>query len=405
MVLSLFFLGIDVGKRNHEAGLIDEKGNPIGKSLKFANSKAGSDKLLKFINQFELTSDNTVIGLEATGHYWLSIFSYLHKLGFKTTVFNPLQSDALRHFYIRKTKTDTKDAYLIAQVIRIDSPEETPFLEEDLLQLRHLERLRFSFVDQCSDLKRKVISLLDQVFPEYEKFFSNIFGISSTEVLLHHPLPEDLLNIETEKLADLLNKVSKGRYGESRALAKANQMKESALDSFGITVGSDVFKLQIKLLLEQIKLIEEHLKTIEHSMIEISNRQKHFLTTITGISDVTACVILGEIGSISRFERPEQLVAFAGLDASVHQSGDFNSNRTRLSKRGSPYLRRALWQAAFVASNRDPALSLHYQKLRQRGKAHGTAVGAVARKLTHIVFAILRDNKPYEPRPNTELID
>ncbi|WP_226374448.1 transposase [Virgibacillus alimentarius] len=163
-----------------------------------------------------------------------------------------------------------------------------------------------------------------------------------------------------------------------------------------------MFKLQIKLLLEQIKLIEEHLKTIEQTMIEISNRQTHFLTTITGISEVTACVILGEIGSISRFERPEQLVAFAGLDASVHQSGDFNSNRTRLSKRGSPYLRRALWQAAFVASNHDPALSLHYQKLRQRGKAHGTAVGAVARKLTHIIFAILRDNKPYEPRPTLE---
>src|SRR5699024_12408638 len=102
---------------------------------------------------------------------------------------------------------------------------------------------------------------------------------------------------------------------------------------------------------------------------------------------------------IHRLHLPEQRVACPGLEASVHQSGDFNSHRTRLSKRGSPYLRRALWQAAFVASNHDPALSLHYQKLRNRGKAHGTAVGAVARKLTHIVFAILRDNKPYEPRP------
>ena len=393
-VSSMFY----IGKQNHEAGLIDDQGNHVGKTTRFANSKEGSEKLLQFINQYKLTPDNALVGLEATGHYWLSVFSFLHKLGFKTTVFNPLQSDALRHFYIRKTKTDMSDAYLIAQVIQIDSPEETPFLEEDLLQLRHLERLRFSFVDQCSDLKRKVISLLDQVFPEYEKIFSDVFGISSTEVLLHSPLPEDLLNIDTQKLADVLNKVSKGRYGESRALTKAHQIQESALDSFGITVGSDVFKLQIKLLLEQIKLIEKHLQTIEQAMIDLSNRQTHFLTTITGISDVTASVILGEIGSINRFERPEQLVAFASLDASVHQSGDFNSNRTRLSKRGSPYLRRALWQAAFVASIHDPALSVHYQKLRQRGKAHGTAVGAVARKLTHIVFIILRDNKPYEPR-------
>jgi len=141
-----------------------------------------------------------------------------------------------------------------------------------------------------------------------------------------------------------------------------------------------VFKFQIQLLLEQIQLIEKHLAEIEKVMIEISNRQKHYLTTITGISDVTACVILGEIGSIKRFERPEQLVAYACLDASVHQSGDFNSPNPRLFKRGSPYLRRVIWQAAFVASFHDPAFSLHYEKIRKRGKAHGTAVGAVARK-------------------------
>ena len=402
MVLTLFYLGIDIGKRNHEAGLIDEKGNPIGKTLRFANSKDGSQKLLTFLNQHDLSPDNTAIGLEATGHYWLSMFSYLHKLGFKPTVFNPLQSDALRHFYIRKTKNDTKDAYLIAQVIRIDSPKETPFIEEDLLRLRHLERLRYSFVDQSSDLKRKVISLLDQVFPEYEQFFSDVFGKSSTELLLHSPLPEELLEIDVEKLATLLNQVSKGRYGKSRSLNKAHLLHDSALNTFGIDIATDVFKLQIKLLLEQIHLIEQHLKEIESVMIEISKQQKHYLTTITGISDVTACVILGEIGSIERFERPEQLVAFAGLDASVHQSGDFTGSKTRLSKRGSPYLRRAIWQSAFVASFRDPALSLHYQRLRKRGKAHGTAVGAVARKLTHIIFAILRDRKPYEPRPNVE---
>ena len=398
----MFYIGIDVGKRHHEVGVIDEKGQPIGKTLRFENSKSGSEKLLEFFNQHQLAPDNSVIGLEATGHYWLSIFSFVHKLGFKTTVFNPLQSDSLRNFYLRKTKNDVKDAYLIAQVIRIDSPDETPFIKEDLLKLRHLERLRYSFVDQVSDIKRKVISLLDQVFPEYEQLFSDTFSKSSTEVLMNYTLPEDLLEIDPQELANLLQEASNGRYGESRALKKADQLRESALNTFGITIGTDVFKLQIQLLLEQIQLIEKHLKEIEEVMIEISNRQKHYLTTITGISDVTACVILGEIGSIDRFERPEQLVAYAGLDASVHQSGDFNSSNTRISKRGSPYLRRAIWQAAFVASNHDPALSLYYQKLRKRGKAHGTAIGAVARNLTHIIFAILRDNKPYEPRPQLD---
>src|SRR5699024_4752452 len=134
----------------------------------------------------------------------------------------------------------------------------------------------------------------------YERVFADVFGLSSTEILLNAPLPEALLDIDTQKLADLLNQVSNGRYGESRTRAKANPLQDSGLDSFGITVGLDGFKLQIKLLLEQIKLIEDHLKIIEEAMINISNRQSHFLTTITGISDVTACVILGEIGSIHR---------------------------------------------------------------------------------------------------------
>src|SRR5690625_4886817 len=108
------YLGIDIGKRHHEAGVIDENGEPVGKTVRFGNSRAGSEKLLEFINQHELTPENCACGLEATGHYWLSVFSFLHKLGFKLTAFNPIQSDALRSFYVRKTKTDIQDAYLIA---------------------------------------------------------------------------------------------------------------------------------------------------------------------------------------------------------------------------------------------------------------------------------------------------
>src|SRR5699024_12541671 len=148
VVCSMFFIGIDIGKRHHEAGLINDKGDHVGNTIRFANSKDGSQKLLQFINQYKLTPDNSVVGLEATGHYWLSVFSFPHKLGFKTTVFNPLQSHALRQFYIRKTKTDVRDAYLIVQVIRIDSPDATRYLRDVLLEITPLARLRISFVAQ-----------------------------------------------------------------------------------------------------------------------------------------------------------------------------------------------------------------------------------------------------------------
>lgn len=401
----MFFVGIDIGKRNHEAAIIDEKGKPVSKPIRFSNTKAGSEKLLQFINNHELLPDNSMIGLEATGHYWLSVFSFLIDLGFNVIPFNPIQSDTLRNFYIRKTKTDTNDAVLIAQVVRMDLPDQTYLPSEDIVRLKQLSRFRYSIVDQTSDLKRKVIASLDQVFPEYEKLFSNMFGKSSTQLLLQSPLPEDILELDSKKLIELLNKASNGRLTIEKSAKKVQQLKEFAKDSFGIRVATDVYKLQIQLLLQQILILEEQLKTIEEEMAELVEIQDQYLTTITGIGPVTAAVIISEVGDIHRFERPNQLLAFAGLDASVHQSGDFTGTRNKLSKRGSPYLRRAIWQAAFIASYRDPALSLYYQSLRKRGKHHGTAVGAVCRKLVNIIFAVWTKAKPYEIHINPDLID
>ena len=401
----MFFVGIDIGKRNHEAAIIDDKGKPIGKPIRFSNTKAGSEKLLQFINQHKLLPDNSMIGLEATGHYWLSVFTFLTALEFNIIPFNPIQSDTLRNFYIRKTKTDTIDAVLIAQVVRMDLPDQAYLPSENIVRLKQLSRFRYSIVDQASDLKRKVIACLDQVFPEYERLFSDMFGKSSTQLLLQSPLPEDLLKIDSQKLIELLNKASNGRLSIEKSTKKVHQLKDLAQDSFGIRLGADVFKLQIQLLLQQILLLEEQLETVEEEMAELVETQDQYLTTITGIGPVTAAVIISEVGDIQRFERPNQLLAFAGLDASVHQSGDFTGTRNKLSKRGSPYLRRAIWQAAFVASNKDPALSLYYQSLRKRGKHHGTAIGAICRKLVNIIFAVWTKSKPYEVHINPDLKD
>ncbi|WP_430599476.1 IS110 family transposase [Enterococcus sp. DIV0179] len=392
----MFFIGIDVGKRAHEVALIDEKGSAIGKTIRITNTKQGSEQLLKFLEKHELTPDNTMIGMEATGHYWLSIYSFLNKLDFPATAFNPIQSDVLRDFYIRKTKTDTVDAVLIAQVIRLDMPDRTVLPTEDIFRLKQLERFRYSLVDNASDLKRKILACLDQVFPEYDKIFSDVFGCSSTKILLHSPLPEDILQLDTQLLIETINLASEKRLGLARSEKKATQLKALAENSFGISIAQDVFKLEIQIMLEQMQLLESQVKLIEIEIHELISRQENYLTTITGIGDITAAVIMGEVGTIERFERPNQLLAFAGLDASVHQSGDFTGTKNKLSKRGSPYLRRAIWQADFIAAFKDPTLSLYYQKLRNRGKSHGTAVGAVARKLVNIIFAVWTQHKPYE---------
>ena len=387
----MFYIGIDIAKKNHEASIIDSSGKSLSKSISFPNSTKGIEKFNNFIAEFGVTTNNCIIGMEATGHYWISLFSYIVDLGFTCYVINPIQSDAFRKMYVRQTKNYSVDSFIIAQIMRFGEFSISNFSDENTFALRNLTRYRFALVDECSDWKRKLIAILDQVFPEYSSLFSNIYGVASKELLSKYPLPEDMLSIPAEKLGNLLYECSKGRLG----INKAEEIQSRARESFGIKFAKRSFSFQIKQIISQISFLEEQLKEIEISCLleDICP----VITTITGIGSVLGASIVSEIGNISRFERANQLVAYAGLDTRVKQSGDFSATNTKLSKRGSPYLRRSIWLAATVAAFKDPALSIYYQGLRARGKAHGTAIGAVARKLTNIIFAVLRDQKPYTP--------
>lgn len=389
----MFFIGIDIAKNTHEASIIDSFGKLVSESISFPNSVKGFEKLKNYISSFDIDCDNSIIGMEATGHYWLSLYSALIDFGFNVVVINPIQSDAFRKMYIRQTKNDSVDSFIIAQIMRFGEFSESSFSNENTFALRNLSRYRFSLVDECSDWKRKLVAILDQVFPEYSTLFSDIYGVTSKELLSKYPLPEDMLSISTSSLAELLSKFSKGRFG----MDKAKEIKEAASNSFGIKFALKSFSFQIKQIINQISFLEEQIKEIEVEISSLISEMCPVITTITGIGYVLGAAIFSEIGDISRFEKASQLVAYAGLDVAVKQSGEFVGTQTKISKRGSPYLRRAIWLAAIVAAFKDPALSNYYQTLRNRGKAHGTAIGAVARKLTNIIFAVLRDNKAYIP--------
>ena len=389
----MFYVGIDIAKKNHEASIIDSNGKLLDKSISFSNSESGCNKLQTLLERFEANSSNAIIGMEATGHYWLSLYSHLLDLGFTVYVINPIQSDAFRKMYIRQTKNDSKDSFVIAQIMRFGEFSTTSLADEDIMALRQLSRYRFSLVDECSDWKRKCIALLDQVFPEYSKLFSDIFGVASKELLSKYTTPEDMMSIDANTLSELLSEASRGRFG----ISKASEIQKSASNTFGISFARDAFAFQIKQIISQINFIEKQLQELEIEISTLLHKTNQVITTIIGIGDVLGAVIIGEIGDISRFESASQLVAYAGLDASVKQSGDFVGTQTKISKRSSPYLRRAIWLAATVAAFKDPALSLYYQSLKERGKHHLTAIGAVARKMCNIIFAVLTNNKPYIP--------
>lgn len=391
----MFYCGIDIAKYKHEASVIDTNGKSLLDSISFANDKQGCEKIIAVFQKFEISPADVIIGMEATGHYWLSVYAFFLELGYNVKVINPIQSEAFRKMYIRQTKNDSKDSYIIAQIMRFGEYSATSLSEENIIALRQLSRYRLALVDACGDCKRRVIALLDQVFPEYDKLFSDTFGSSSTELLLNCPTPEDMLAISTRKLTNILNKASRGRLGKE----KAEEIKAAAKDTFGVAFAKDAFSFQIKQLIRQIVFTEKQLSELEEQIAELLHQTNQYITTITGIGDVLGAIIVSEIGDINRFERPNQLVAFAGLDVNVKQSGEFSGSKNKISKRGSPYLRRAIWLAANRAAFCDPILSEYYQSLKTRGKHHLTAVGAVARKLCNIIFVILKENRPYQPTP------
>lgn len=391
----MFYAGIDIAKRNHEAAVIGKDGQALVESLSFPNSQAGCEKFCQLLERLSIPKQELIIGMEATGHYWLAIYAYLTEKSYTIHVINPIQSDAFRRMSIRQSKTDAIDALLIAQIMRFGRYSSTALSEENIVALRQLSRYRLALVDICGDSKRRVIALLDQVFPEYKRLFSDVFGVSSRELLLRCQTPEDMLDISTEELAALLAKASRGRFSEQ----KAEEIQAAAATTFGISYAREAFAFQIKQIIEQICFSEQQLEQLEAQIADILRRTNQVIATIPGIGETLGAVILSEICDIHRFETPAKLVAFSGLDVRVNQSGEFTGTRNKMSKRGSPYLRRAIWLAASRAAFCDPTLSDYYQSLRTRGKHHLTAIGAVSRKMCNILFVILRENRPYDPLP------
>ena len=387
----MLFVGIDIAKRNHEASVIAQDGSVVRKAMRFANSQAGYNKFMDMVRSLK---EPVVFGMEATGHYWLTIYTHLRNDGFTVHVINPIQSDALRGMYIRKTKTDSVDSVIIADVIRFGRYCETSVEPGDLQAMRELCRQRFYIIDMASDLKRKVIALLDQVFPEYEKLFSDTFGASSMEILSQYTTPEEMLSVSSQQLAEILEKASRGRLGAEKAV----EIQNAARNSLGIVMASSSFSLIIRQYIEQIRSLEASVDVFDAEIARLLSGFDTQLTTITGVGPTLAAVILSEIGGdIRRFSSPAKLAAYAGVDPTVKQSGDFSGSRMKMSKRGSPYLRRAIWLASTVAAFKDPAIHALYERKRAEGKDHMTVIGHVCRKMISIIFAVLRDNTPYVP--------
>lgn len=387
-----YFLGIDIAKTNHVASLIGADGSVVICAIKFKNSNEGYTKLLNTIQNKLNDLSNINIAMEATGHYWLSLYSALVDDGFNVSVYNPYQIKSYRGAYNnRKQKNDIIDSIIIADYLRVFGMKDSKLPQEDLMALKQFTRFRSNIVENVSSIKVQVIGLLDKVFPEYKDFFCDVFGVTSKQILLNCPTPDDIIRISTTKLANLLSKNSRGKFGKDDAL----NMKEVAKSSFGIKFTTDACSFEIKQLINQVIFLESQLEDVDKQISELYNKLDSHLLSVPGIGIKLAPTILAEIGDINNFDKPSKLIAFAGVDPSENQSGNKLSTNNKLSKRGSPYLRHAIYTASLVAISNEPKLRSYYDKKINEGKHHFVALAGISRKLLTIIYYILKEDRDY----------
>ena len=389
----MYIVGIDIGKNHHEASIVSPEGKQIGHSLRFATTHKGADSLMSFIFN-NIGNSSCIFGMEATGHYWYPIYSFLKARGYTIYVINPIQSDSLRKMYIWQTKNDSIDSFLIAEVIRFGQFTTTSMADENILAIRQLCRYRDSVISSRTEIKLRIGTIMEQIFPEYEKQFSSLWVSTSMGILEKYLTPENIENAPIDELFEIIKDKSHNKL----TMKKAISIREAAADTFGIKIAQDAFSFQLKQLIDRMNFLDKQIEALDCQILEYYEKFDCYLHTIPGIGMIAAATILAEIGDINRFKSSSALVAFAGIDPTVRQSGEFSSTHNHMSKRGSPYLRHAIFLAATTCSFHNSPLNAYYKKKRDQGKHHLTATGAVARKLTTIIYAVLRDSKPYEPK-------
>lgn len=377
----MFYVGIDVASEKHDCCILNEK-KKIIRSFSFLNSPDGFQSLLSALSGIQ--PDEIKIGLEATGIYSENLSVFLRRKGFNVTTINPLLLK--KHqcaTTLRKTKTDKADAKGIALFIAEEGFQPDLPVSYHIQELKSLTRARFSFVQDRSALKNKVKRLVVLLFPELLEQFSDIFGASATALLKQYPSAEKLAACHTDALAALLRKSSRGRFGR----AKAAYLKQLAKCSIGNHSPARV--MELKMLLARIDLLSEQIKDYDKQIKIIMDELDSPVPTIPGIGYTLGATIIAEVGNINRFSSPAKLLAFAGLEPSIYQSGKFVPASGRMVKRGSPFLRWALLQAAGYVPNYSSTFALYREKKLSEGKSAAVARSHVAKKLVRIIHSLM----------------
>ena len=391
------YYGIDVASEKHNCCIIDEKEHVLHE-FSFSNDQSGFSQLLHFLNHRSIPdSVKRHIGLEATGVYGENLTEFLRRNGFEVTTFNPLSvKKQLTATTLRKTKTDKSDAkFLAVMLARGNYEPDAPTLYH-ISELKSLSRKRFLLVKKRSGAKNVAKALIAKLFPEYSKIFTDTFGASSMAVLMKYPSASQLAVCRPSALAKLLESFSRGRFG----LEKAKAIIDLAKNSVGKHSLADA--LSLSMALEEIEFFSHQIERVEHEIHLIFKEYPSPLLTIPGIGEVIGAMIISEIGNIKRFSNPNKLLAFAGLEPSIYQSGKFTPDSGSMVKRGSPYLRWALMWAARLVPRFSITFGNYLDKKSAEGKHYNVATSHVAKKLVRVIFSLEKNGAVFSEHSSSK---
>ena len=399
----MFYLGIDVAKKTHRFVILDNEGEKAAKPFSLQNTQEDFQKLLKRLEEFNLSSENTLAGLEATGSFWENLYSFLTEKGYKVIVINPHQTNKFREALRKKAKTDDIDALVVAGLLRSGDTAASYVPEEQVQILREFTKMRYEFVKDRKNYQRQVYALLEIVFPEYSRtVLENPFAIGSTAIFKRFPTARHLASAKVKQIEKIVHSIQ----GNNFNIKEIKNLIEMARTSIYSGRAASARGLTIKMLLENVQVLNNHIAELEKQMEEILSPSSDDdadsfpganLLTIPGIGKKTLAAMLSAVGFEGKaFDSGTKLIGHIGFFPKIYESGETRRDN-RISRRGPRYLRWAFYMAAVACLRHNPEMKTLYNKKVSQGKAPKQALIAVAKKLVHLMLSMLKTGDSYKP--------
>ena len=387
----MIYVGIDVAKDKHDCFITNSDGEVLLKAFSITNSLEGFNDLYQKIESVTEDITKVKVGLEATGHYSYNLLGYLIDKGLAAYVINPLHTNLYRKsLSLRQTKTDKVDARTIASMLMSDvnlkSYSDTSYHNEEL---KSLTRYRFDKVKERAKLKSSISRLVCILFPELEKLVPTLHMISVYAMLSEFPGAKQVATAHLTRLTNLLSEASKGQYNKETAIAFRNAAKTS--------IGSNMpaKSLELKHTIKLIQELTSEINEIENEIKLIMDELNSPILSIPGINYRMGAMIIAEIGDFNRFDSPDKILAYAGFSPSTYQSGQLDGTYSHMEKRGSKYLRYALYNAAKYVCHWDPTFAEYLAKKRAEGKHYNVAISHAVKKLVRVIYHLEKTNQQY----------